>query len=295
MQILQIARANGWVRRDVPLKDAIVNPKGLYLDSDSRYLEIYNKIYKIYNLHALLHYYKLLKIMECMLQAKIMIHPRITVRMIFPCSDRLPTTTPAHQDFIHVQGTPETYTVWIPLSDIPIDLGGLQINSGSHRHGVYAFRPALGGGGVEIIDHLPGFWVSNPFLCGDVLFFHSLTVHKGLPNQSARLRLSVDARFQKMNDPICRTRLLPVSMTWEEVYADWPNTDLKYYWKNFDLNIVEFDPTYQMMRDQMAIQMAEVGDIQAISTLRRIAARDSDPDKRKLVMKLLAKLKTEIG
>ena len=127
-----------------------------------------------------------------------------------------------------------------PLSDVPVEVGGLQVAAGSHKQGVYDFQPALGAGGLAVINPLEGTWVSSPFEQGDVLIFHSMAVHKGLPNHSPKLRMSMDARYQRASEPIAPGSLEPHSKphTWEEIYADWPHDDLKYYWKKWDLDVV---------------------------------------------------------
>ena len=57
---------------------------------------------------------------------------------------------------------------------------------------------------------------------GDVLIFHSLAVHKGVSNRSDKLRMSMDARYQRASDPIAPGSLLPHSQPndWESVFAD---------------------------------------------------------------------------
>ena len=48
-------------------------------------------------------------------------------------------------------------------------------------------------------EALGGDWFSSPFDLGDALFFHSKTVHQGVPNLSGnRVRLSVDYRYQSL-------------------------------------------------------------------------------------------------
>ena len=56
---------------------------------------------------------------------------------------------------------------------------------------------ALGAGGMRTdSESVEAAWISSSFALGDVLFFHSHTVHQGLPNLSGnRLRLSVDFRY----------------------------------------------------------------------------------------------------
>jgi hypothetical protein len=172
-------------------------------------------------------------------------------------------------------------------------MGGLQLCVGSHRHGVYEFRPALGAGGMEVTNMPTDDWVGGPMQQGDVLIFHSLTVHKGLPNTSDRLRMSFDTRFQKVSDPIAPDSLEPHGkelITWPEIYADWPSADLQYYWRKWDLRIKPYDNQYNERRDAVAFEMAEAGDPQARSVLQRIVARDPDSEKRARASALLAKI-----
>ena len=96
-------------------------------------------------------------------------------------------TTPAHQDYIHIQGTEETYTAWIPLGDCPQYFGGLAVLAGSHKFSVLPTKRAEGAGGLGVdTDHLNLTWVSTDYRIGDFLLFQSLAVHKALPNQTNR-------------------------------------------------------------------------------------------------------------
>ena len=292
MQILEIAREAGWIKSGTQLEEGIADLDGFCVEPEPAYMEILRRIYKLAALHGLQHHPKLIQLFERMTGGPVMPHPRIISRMIFP--QREAYTTPPHQDFIPIQGTADTYTTWIPLSDIPPEMGGLQISSGSHKHGVFEFRPAMGAGGMEVVDPLEDTWVSGPFKQSDVLIFHSMTVHKGLPNRGDRLRLSIDARYQKISDPIDGGSLKPHAkpITWEEVYADWPPGGVQYFWKKWDLKVIEYDHSYHQRRDRMAFEMAAHGDRTAISALQRIVSRDVDPDKREKAEKLLAVLST---
>ena len=120
-----------------------------------------------------------------------------------------------------MQGTTEVYTAWMPLIDCPMDVGPLQIAAGSHTAGVYDFDIAGGAGGIEITDPLAGSWVSSDFAAGDVLLFHSMTVHKGVPNRSDRLRMSMDVRYQLVSEPFNIDNANPDGqpLSWDEVYA----------------------------------------------------------------------------
>ena len=289
-QMLGIAGDAGWVDRDSPPEQGVANLGGFCVEPEPRYMQVYERFYRLEEFHALQHHPKLLGLVERMLGAPVMPHPRIIGRVIFP--QREAYTTPAHQDFVSVQGAVDTYTAWIPLSDVPAKLGGLQLAAGSHRSGVYDFRPALGAGGVEIVDSLAGRWVNTPFKQGDVLLFHSMCVHKGLPNVTNCLRLSLDARFQKIADPIEAGCLEPHSQpnTWKQIYADWRSDQYQYFWRKWDLQRVEFDDSYNARRDRMALEMAANGDQRARSALQRMAARDDDLGKRNQAEAMLTRL-----
>jgi len=73
---------------------------------------------------------------------------------------------------------------------------------------------ATGGSGVPV-DEQEAAWHSIDFQAGDVLFFHSYTIHKALPNLSGtRLRVSTDNRYQRPEDAIDEGRCTP---TWSGI------------------------------------------------------------------------------
>jgi hypothetical protein len=292
LQLLELAAAGGWVKAGTSLENAIADLDGFCLEPEPKYNEVYHRMYKLPDFHAIQHHPHLTGLLERMAGERIIAHPRIIGRTIFP--QREAYTTPPHQDFVPIQGTAATYTAWFPLSTLTPEMGGLQIAAGSHLHGVYDIRPTLGAGGMEIIDPITDTWMGNPFAQGDVLFFHSMVVHQGVSNTGERLRMSMDGRYQKLSDPINSDSLLPhiKPVTWEEIYADWPSDQLQYYWKEWemDLEFKEYDFSYFDKRDRLAFEMAARGDLQARSTLQRITARDKDAAKREKAAKLLAEL-----
>ncbi|MCS6861630.1 MAG: phytanoyl-CoA dioxygenase family protein, partial [Abditibacteriales bacterium] len=221
------------------------------VEPSPEYMAVYNEVMKLESFHALAHDAQLLAMFRRLIGEEVLVHPRNIARIIFPQNELY--TTPAHQDWIHVQGTPETYTAWIPLSDCPQSLGSLAVLVGSHRFGIFPTHRAYGAGGRGIDTEGLGLtWAGSDFYLGDVLVFHSHTVHKALPNKDPqRLRLSVDFRYQGASQPITPGSLLPhfAQVTWEEVYARWRSTELQYYWQKFPLNVVPFDPDHPGRRD----------------------------------------------
>ena len=139
-------------------------------------------------------------------------------------------------------------TAWIPLGDCPKTLGSLAVLAGSHHGGVYPVHPATGAGGLGIdTEELPYRWAASDFEAGDVVFFHSHTVHKGLPNLSRdRLRLSVDYRYQPASQPVVQSSLEPHygQLQWDEIYRNWKSDRYQYYWKDLPLQMVDWTPRY---------------------------------------------------
>ena len=286
LAFLEVAREAGWVKGDGPLATAAADLRGFCVEPEPQYMDVYHRMYCDPRFHRLQHHPRLVGLLGRMLDGPVLPHPRLIGRVIFP--QREAFTTPAHQDFIPIQGTAQTYTAWFPMHDLPAAMGGLQVAAGSHQQGVYDFRPALGAGGLEVTEALDT-WVGGPFQQGDVLFFHSMCVHRGAPNTGQRLRLSVDARYQRADEPIAPGSLQPHSQphTWEEIYAQWPESELQYYWRQWDLQVKEYDGKYHEERDRQAFEMAEKGDKLAVATLHRIVARDTDPAKRRRAERLL--------
>jgi hypothetical protein len=283
----EIARADGWLRRDRPIEDAIADPAGFCIDPDPTYLHTLRRINHLEDYHALKHHPALIALFERMLGGPILPHPRVLMRNIFPARDEF--TTKAHQDFPNVQGSTEVFTAWIPLIACPMEVGPLQVATGSHTQGVFDFHIAAGAGGIEIVDPLQDQWVSNGFALGDVLIFHSMAVHKGVPNRSDRLRMSMDVRYQLVSEPFNADNANADGqpLAWDDIYAGWRSKDLQYYWQRLPLKLRDFDRTWFDKRDALGFELGAAGDPRAKSVLQRIVARDADAAKRTRAQKLL--------
>jgi hypothetical protein len=173
-----------------------------------------------------------------------------------------------------------------------MEAGPLQVAAGTHSGEVYDFDIGMGAGGIEITDPFDDRWVSGPFAVGDVLIFHSLLAHKGVPNRSDRLRMSMDVRYQLASEPFNpdNANADGQPLSWDDVYAGWSSDELKYYWRKLDLTIKPFDPLWFNKRDARAFELGETKDPRARSVLQRIVARDPDAAKRARAERLLAAL-----
>jgi hypothetical protein len=137
--------------------------------------------------------------------------------------------TAPHTDIVFMgRGTTRLCTAWVPLSDISLEMGGLMLLEGSHHlahikntygrkdvdtyctnlphaaerpTGPKMFTGSLSKNPVKLRDRLGGRWLTAEFGMGDVLTFGMYTVHCSLDNQSNRVRLSSDSRYQLASEP----------------------------------------------------------------------------------------------
>ncbi len=213
---------------------------------------IYQQVQKLESFHALAHEPNMLRMYHTLFGEQPFVHPRHITRLILPSPHIAPT--PAHQDYIHIQGTRETWTAWLPIGDVPDTMGGLAIFPGSHQRGIYQGRRVAGAGEwiVDVCDKQPQY-LTTRYRAGDVLTFHSLTVHAAIPaTDKQHVRLSCDFRYQPESEPI-NDRSFNVhgnALTWEEVYADWQGHDhLKYYWQKKQLHTTDFDEDIRWQKE----------------------------------------------
>ncbi len=289
-QVGELARAAGWLKQDRPVEEAVADLAGFCVDPDPVYLRTLRAINRLEDYHALKHHPALIGFLERLLGGAILAHPRVLMRNIFPSKDAF--TTKSHQDYPNVQGTTEVYTAWMPLIDCPLEVGPLQVAAGTHGGEVFDFHIGAGAGGIEIVEQFEGRWATGEFRQGDVLFFHSLAVHKGIPNRSEKLRMSMDVRYQLVSEPFNpdNANADAQPLPWDDIYAGWKSDALTYYWKKLPLNLVEFDRQWFDKRDAEGFALGEAGDPRAVSVLQRIVARDADPAKRARAQALLDKL-----
>ncbi len=243
-EILKWCAVEGWLQPGAEPMEGIAATGVAHTEPNPDYMAVYDKVLRGEAFNTLAHDAGLLAVLRLLFEEEPLPHARNIARILFPQNTL--HTTPAHQDYLHIQGTEETYTAWIPLGDCPRDLGSLIVMPGSHRAGVCSVHRAYGAGGVGIdTEALPYGWAGSDFEVGDVVLFHSLTVHKALPNLSLdRLRLSVDFRYQPLSHPVAASSLKPhyERQSWEEIYADWTSTRFQYYWQDLPIHYSGDDP-----------------------------------------------------
>jgi ectoine hydroxylase-related dioxygenase (phytanoyl-CoA dioxygenase family) len=178
--------------------------------------EAYNDVQRLERFHRLPHHPRLLGLYRTLFGKEVLVHARHIGRMITAHKNVFPT--PPHQDFPLIQGTSNTWTCWLPVGDCPCELGGLTVLRGSHRYGYLPIQPAKGAGGIAVpLCSYDREWVEGDFEAGDILTFSSYTIHRALRCQwKEQIRLSLDVRYQPIDEPVESKSLLPhCDLTWE--------------------------------------------------------------------------------
>ncbi|MBB4234247.1 phytanoyl-CoA dioxygenase family protein [Rhizobium esperanzae] len=165
--------------------------------------------------------------MDDFLQGISYLHKRKIMRFVQPDT---PTATPAHYDLVYLRGgTSRLVTAWIPIGDIPTEMGGLVYLEGSHTLGIRMeaeFQAASGdlspqerisaynrhmaeGGWIskdlpDMAERFDTRWLAADYEAGDVVLHSPYMIHASTANQdrSRRLRLSTDIRYQNVDDEI---------------------------------------------------------------------------------------------
>jgi len=141
------------------------------------------------------------------------------------------TATKPHCDVVFMsRGTRQLYTAWTPLGDVSFELGGLMVLEGSHKrtehlsdywefdvdtycvadtsdaaHERWAWDKSGGAfsrDAIALRDQVGGRWLTHEYAAGDVLIFCMTLLHASLDNQTDRVRISTDTRYQLASEPV---------------------------------------------------------------------------------------------
>ena len=242
--VVQVLGECGWIKGGSKLDKAvsIIEP---VREGDDEFFRAYDAIQGLESFHTMAHDETLTELMRTVLGPTAFPHPLKIARLSFP--DHFEVSTLPHQDFPNNQGTPNLTATWLPLGDVPIDLGGLAVLRGSSAYGVLALTTSLGPGNRQAVlppellaNHR---WVTTDYAAGDVLVFPSMTVHASLHNVSARrMGLSIDFRFQLEGGALTEGCLRPhfERLDWDDIYGGWESTRYQHYWRELDFETVDF-------------------------------------------------------
>lgn len=237
--VTEVLAAAGWLSGAREARERVAEPSAACGDPDPAFKRVYQQVFNLESFHALPHQSALREVMTMLVGEQVLVHPKPIGRLIFPSCERL--VTHPHQDYEFMGGDPECFTVWIPLHDCPVEVGPLRILEGSHRFGVQRHqREGLHVPEIPAEAAVGDGWAGGRVNAGDVLIFHSLTVHEASPNVSDRMRLSLDCRFQDARRVLHPANLVfagESGKSWDKTYGGWHSDGLKYYWKKMQLKL----------------------------------------------------------
>ena len=164
---------------------------------------------------------------EAFFDAPVYLHKRKLLRHIRPGEA---TSTGAHYDLVYLRaGSDRVCTSWIPIGDIPPQMGGLLYLEHSHHFGrrkeaefsamnadlppnerISAYNKNMGEAGwltkdlPSLAERLDTRWLMADYEAGDMVVHGAYTTHAATSNVSPdnRIRLSTDIRYQSVREEI---------------------------------------------------------------------------------------------
>lgn len=155
------------------------------------------------------------------------LHKRKIIRFTHPGEDHC---TGGHYDLIYLRaGTDKLCTSWIPLGDIPVEMGGLIYLEHSDAVGrrmedefrvknadlppeerISAYNRNMRESGwvstnlVDMVERFQSRWLIADYEAGDMVIHSPYMIHAATQNHDPleRMRLSTDIRFQRADNPI---------------------------------------------------------------------------------------------
>ncbi len=156
---------------------------------------------------------RLLDVAELLLGPEVRLYPNYTARPKFP--EWKGTLVLWHQDGGYTAQaaagveTLRMLNVWAPLVPATEENGCMQFVPGTHKLGIvpHEKREYYLEISQEELDPRLGQAVSIEVDPGDVVLFHNLMFHCGLPNRTRKVRWSMDWRYQDATQPTMRAQL----------------------------------------------------------------------------------------
>lgn len=161
---------------------------------------------------------------EKLLGGPVYLHKRKLIRATTPDD----SCTGAHYDLTYLRaGTDRVCTSWIPIGDVPVEMGGLVYLEGSDALGrhleaefsaknthlppedrISAYNKNMSETGwltkdlPSLADRLNARWLLADYEAGDMVIHSPYTIHASTTNTRMRMRLSTDIRYQLVSDAI---------------------------------------------------------------------------------------------
>ena len=149
----------------------------------------------------------LLDIVETILGSEIRLYPNYSVRPKYP--DLAATEVLWHQDGGYTEGNVgelRMVNVWTPFVPARVANGCMQFIPGTHKLGPvpHERRQYYLEISSAVLDAHRDRAINIELDPGDIVLFHNLLFHRGLPNHSPEIRWSADWRYQDATQPTLR-------------------------------------------------------------------------------------------
>lgn len=140
-----------------------------------------------------------------------------------------------HQDSVYLLGSVNAVTVWVPLQDVDLHHGTIQVIAGSHRHGLAPFKrisdkmiasyvPMLQRD-LSLADEVTDEPVTIEAKRGDIVVFKQMLLHRSTPNFSDQIRWTAQLRITDLAEPDYRRQRFPTGDRTNIFYVDYPAHD----------------------------------------------------------------------
>lgn len=141
-----------------------------------------------------------------------------------------------HQDTVYLLGSTNAVTLWVPLQDVDMAHGTIQVIPGSHKNGVYPFRkisekiiapyvPFLQRD-ISLAVDIDSDERLSPYTIvakrGDVVVFKQLLLHRSTPNHSDQIRWTAQIRVTDLSETEHRRQRYPTGDKTNIFYVDYP-------------------------------------------------------------------------
>ena len=137
-------------------------------------------------------------------------HPKLAKRKVFHKVE-------AHQDWGSMQGSLNAIVVWVPLINVDINLGALEILPKSHLMGLKTDHFDNGFRMVSLSEEENKAFVPIEANAGDVLIFSSFLIHQSGENSSNRPRWSCHFRYNDLDESTFINRKYPHAYVYKPV------------------------------------------------------------------------------
>ncbi len=122
---------------------------------------------------------------------------------------------PPHQDWRSMQGSLNSMVIWVPLVDVPEELGALKVIPGSHKYGLVESKENVWYRQIDEVD-LSKF-ISIEVERGDALFFSSFLIHSSGNNILDKIRWSCHFRYNDLDENTFIERGYPHSYIYKPI------------------------------------------------------------------------------